>query len=348
MNEALTQDHAGASAGETSNGVRTEVEAVIEVRGLAKTYRVGFWRRPFQSLRGVDFVVRRGEAFGLLGPNGAGKTTTIKLLLGLAWPTSGTIRLFGSERPGPKERRRLGYLPENPYLYSYLRPLELLDLCGRLCGMGPAQRRRASLEVLERVGMSHAIDRPIGKMSKGMTQRIGLAQALLHDPELLILDEPMSGLDPIGRRQVRELLLEERARGKTLLVTSHILSDVEVLCDRVTILHQGAVVASGSLAELLRERERCVEVTVEGLPEELRARLASEVRHVRRRGGFDVLVVDDGAPLAALLRAALDAGARIVAVAAHRESLEDLFVRRTVGADSAPQSQTNRDATAGP
>jgi len=224
---------------------------ILAVRGLAKTFYVGFFRKKVEAVRGIDFEVRSGEIFGLLGPNGAGKTTTIKMLLGLISPMAGTIELLGSASRGPATMRRIGYLPENPYVYQYLKPLEFLDLCGLLCSMSREDRRDKGRAMIERVGLADAVDRPIGKFSKGMMQRIGLAQALLHEPELLVLDEPMSGLDPLGRREVRELIAEQRESGRTILLTTHILSDVEALCDRVAILRRGKVSHLGRLEELL-------------------------------------------------------------------------------------------------
>lgn len=232
---------------------------VLAVRDLAKTFRVGFFRKKVEAVRGIDFTVERGEIFGLLGPNGAGKTTTIKMLLGLISPMAGTIELFGRVSRSPAIMGRIGYLPENPYVYQYLKPLEFLDLCGRLCSMSAKDRRDKGQAMIERVGLADAVDRPIGKFSKGMMQRIGLAQALLHEPELLVLDEPMSGLDPLGRREVRDLIVEQRELGRTVLLTTHILSDVEALCDRVAILRRGKVSHIGPLEELLTPEAETLE-----------------------------------------------------------------------------------------
>lgn len=226
-------------------------EPVFRVRGLLKTFRVGFFRKKVEAVRGIDFEVSRGEIFGLLGPNGAGKTTTLKMALGLIFPMAGTIELFGETKRTAATMRRIGYLPENPYVYQYLLPLEFLDLCGRLCDMDGPTRRKKSQAMVERVGLADALDRPVGKFSKGMMQRIGLAQALLHEPELLILDEPMSGLDPIGRREVRDLILEQRDQGRTVVLTTHILSDVEKLCDRVGIMKRGKMEHIKTIDELL-------------------------------------------------------------------------------------------------
>jgi len=300
---------------------------VLRVRDLHKTFHIGFFRKKVEAVRGIGFEVERGEIFGLLGPNGAGKTTTIKMILRLIFPMKGRIELFGEESPGPAAMARLGYLPENPYIYQYLRPLEFLDLCGRLTGMPREAREKRARELIERVGLGHAVDRPIGKFSKGMMQRIGLAQALLHDPELLILDEPMSGLDPIGRKEVRDLIVEQHRAGKTILFTSHILSDVELLCDRVGILRRGRMSHYGRLDELLRAQKRRVEVELEEVSGELREKLgafATELVEVEGRTQV-VLTGEEGAQPA--LSLALSHGARVVAVTPGRETLEDLFVR---------------------
>ncbi len=305
---------------------------ILTVRELEKTFRIGFLRKRVDAVRGVSFEVRPGEIFGVLGPNGAGKTTTIKMLLGLIFPTKGSISIFGEARPTPQVMGRLGYLPENPYVYQYLKPHEFLDLCARLCGIPAGERKKKADAILERVGLTHAIDRPIGRFSKGMTQRIGLAQALLHDPEVLVLDEPMSGLDPIGRKQVRDLIVEERKRGKTILFTSHILSDVELLCDRVAIFHRGKVTAYGALSELLRPEVRRTEVELEGatpaLEESLRALGATLTREEGRGSAARLRVTmpgDEGARR--VLELALGEEARIVEVHEQRETLEDLFLR---------------------
>jgi ABC-2 type transport system ATP-binding protein len=302
-------------------------QPVLEVAALHKTFRIGFFRKRVEAVRGIDFSVRRGEIFGLLGPNGAGKTTCLKLILRLIFPSSGTIRIFGKSGANREAMVRLGYLPENPYVYQYLRSLEFLDLCGRLTGMERKLRSDRAEELVAAVGLAHAKDRPIGKFSKGMMQRIGLAQALLHDPEVLVLDEPMSGLDPIGRKEIRDLLLAQRRAGKTLLFTSHILSDVEMLCDRVAIMHQGKISHYGTLAELLRPEVRRVEVELasvsDALQEKLEAMTAS-VHAVEQHLAFTV-EGDGGVP--EVLQAAMDGGAQIIAVTPHRETLEDLVVR---------------------
>jgi ABC-2 type transport system ATP-binding protein len=303
------------------------MSAVLRVQDLHKTFRIGFFRKKVEAVRGVSFEVREGETFGLLGPNGAGKTTTIKMVLRLIFPMRGTIELFGRANPGPDAMRRVGYMPENPYVYQYLKPLEFLDLCGRLTGMGARERRKRSEELVERVGLSHATDRPIGRFSKGMTQRIGLAQALLHEPELLILDEPMSGLDPVGRKEVRDLIVEQRAKGKTILFTSHILSDVELLCDRIGIVQRGRMSHYGALRELLRAETRRTEIDLTDASDELRERLGEVAVSVAVSEGRTHVVVSGDDATQTVLRLAMEARARVLAVTPGRETLEALFVR---------------------
>jgi ABC-2 type transport system ATP-binding protein len=303
---------------------------VLAVKDLAKTFRIGFFRKRVEAVRGIDFEVRPGEIFGLLGPNGAGKTTTIKMVLRLIFPTAGHIRLFGSEAHDHRVMARVGYMPENPYVYQYLKPGEFLDLCGRLHGIEREARRERVDAMLAKVNLTEAKDRPIGRFSKGMMQRVGLAQALLHDPELLILDEPLSGLDPIGRKEIRDILVEQRRAGKTLLFTSHILSDVEMLCDRVTILQKGKVTAHGTLDELLSKDVRRVEVELSQVSDALREDLEAIAADHRWVEGRLSLVVEGDDRVPEILDLARDGGARIEAVIPQRETLEGLFVREAV------------------
>lgn len=310
---------------------------VLTVTDLHKTFHLGLFRKRVDAVRGISFEVRQGEIFGFVGPNGAGKTTTMKMVLQLIYPSRGHIELFGRPTVDPDARARLGYLPENPYIYSYLKPLEFLDLCGRLCNMRKALRRQRSLQLIERLGLDHAIDRPIGKFSKGMMQRMGVCQALLHDPELLILDEPFSGLDPIGRRHIRELLIEQRQAGKTIIITSHVLMDVEAMADRVGIVQRGRLSAYGALRELLRPEVRRVEMELTGANDAFRGLLqgcAAELREVDRRL---FVVVEGDAQLPRLLRAALDHGVHVHSVTPHRETLEDLFVRKALEVETTEQ-----------
>jgi len=308
--------------------------AVLQVENLYKTFRLGFLRKKVEAVRGVSFSVRRGETFGLLGPNGAGKTTTLKAVLRLIFPSAGRIQLFGSELRSTKDLVRVGYLPENPYVYQYLKPLEFLDLCGRLVGLPAGERKKRAQELVERVGLAHATDRPIGRFSKGMMQRIGLAQALLHDPELLILDEPMSGLDPIGRKQVRDVIVEQRNAGKTLIFTSHILSDVEMLCDHVAIIRQGKVVDAGSLDSLLKKDARRIELELRNVPDAVREKLAARALSLRDSEGITHVVLEGATLLNPLLSELLADGVEVLAVEPQRETLEDLFVRHAMSSGS--------------
>ncbi|MGD8863255.1 MAG: ABC transporter ATP-binding protein [Myxococcales bacterium] len=307
---------------------------VLTVEDVHKTFRIGFFRKRIDAVRGVSFDVREGEIFGFIGPNGAGKTTTMKMVLQLIYPNRGQIRIFDTPAGDPEARRRVGYLPENPYVYAYLKPLEFLDLCGRLAGMDRPTRTRRARELVEKLSLTHALDRPIGKFSKGMTQRIGVCQALLHEPDFLILDEPFSGLDPIGRKDIRDTLLEQRRKGKTLLVTSHVLSDVEMLCDRVGIVQRGKMTALGTLDELLRPEVRRVEIELGGVTAPLRETLEKLGEHVRELHQRVMVVVEGDARVPEVLKAALDQDAQVLAVTPHRETLEDLFVRQAV-ADQA-------------
>jgi ABC-2 type transport system ATP-binding protein len=285
---------------------------VVRADRLEKVFRLGFFARRVQAVREVSFEVQRGEILGLLGPNGAGKTTTIKMLMGLIFPTRGRAEILGHAVPSRRAKEQVGFLPESPYFYDYLTGPELLDLMGRLSGLDHATRRRRGGELLDRVGLGHAKDRALRKYSKGMLQRIGLAQALINDPQLVVLDEPMSGLDPIGRKEVRDLISELRREGRTVLFSTHILSDVELLCDRVAIIADGALVDVGPLDKLLSPRLLHTEVVFQGGPDKELVKLAPEMD------------VD------AALREALAAGKHVVSVTPRRESLEDLFVREVV------------------
>lgn len=240
----------------TSAGTDRSAEVVVSVRGLTKVFR-DFWGRPkARAVDNVDFDVYRGEVFGLLGPNGSGKSTTVKLLLGLLYPTRGAIQVFGRSPRHVATKERIGYLPEESYLYRYLDARETLDFFGRLFELPSRERVRRTEQLLEMVGLSQVRSRPVGEFSKGMQRRIGLAQALINDPDLVILDEPTSGLDPIGCREMKDLILALARRGKTVILSSHLLADVEDVCDRVLILYGGRVQAVGPLRELLRKPDR--------------------------------------------------------------------------------------------
>jgi ABC-2 type transport system ATP-binding protein len=304
----------------------------IEIDNLTKDYTVGFGgRRRVRALDGVSLTVQRGEVFGFLGGNGAGKTTTIKILMRLMYPTAGSARLCGVDVDDVAMHARIGFLPEQPYFYDYLTARELVEYCGELFGLRRAQRRARAVELLERVHLDRgAWDRQLRRFSKGMLQRVGLAQALVNEPEVVVLDEPMSGLDPIGRRQVRDLIGDLRARGTTVFFSSHIVADIEVLCDRVAILRAGRVAHLGRLDDLRQRVDSAghVEITVTGgAPERLRELLAKVegARMEATPGGARIEVAEEQ-QVDAALAAARQGGARLVSVQPVRQSLEDLFV----------------------
>lgn len=306
-------------------------ERLIDVRGLEKTFQVGFFeRKRVAAVKGVSFDVRRGEIFGFLGPNGAGKTTTIKMLTGLIAPSGGEAFLFGKPVPTPASRERLGFLPENPYVYPYLTPREFVELSGQLSGLRGKALRSRTTQVLEHVKIAYAADRQVRRLSKGMLQRTGIAAALVADPEMLILDEPMSGLDPVGRKEVKDLMFAERDRGRTIFFSTHILGDVEAMCDRVAILREGRVVVSGALRSLLRGDVIRTEVTLANVSTDLEATLLAQGFPVHRRPDLVLIDVEGEGRVSEALRAALDAGAQIVEVTPKRETLEDLFLRRAL------------------
>jgi len=304
----------------------SQADIVISAMRLEKVFRLGFFRKKVRAVSDVSFDVRRQEIFGFLGPNGAGKTTTIKMLMGLIFPTTGEARIFDQPVGSIEAKRRLGFLPENPYFYDYLSGEELLDLMGRLFGLDRHERKQRARRLLERVGLGRAgsLSMPLRKYSKGMLQRLGVAQALINDPELVVLDEPMSGLDPIGRREIRDLIRDLRTEGKTVLFSTHILSDVELLCDRVAIVVGGKLRDSGPLDKLLSPRLLNTEVVLESNGEKEALSLLPEVD------------VDEQ------LKQALAAGKKVVSVTRRKESLEDLFVREVESGDTGAGAQTQK------
>jgi ABC-2 type transport system ATP-binding protein len=304
-------------------------EPLIRVHELRKEFRLGLLMRKVLAVRGISFEVQQKSIFGFLGPNGAGKTTTIKMLTGLITPTGGRATIFGEPIPSPRAMKRVGFLPENPYVYPYLTPTEFVELCGRLSGLSGRAVRDRTRKVLDQVGILYAADRPVRRLSKGMLQRTGLAAALVADPELLILDEPMSGLDPVGRKEVRDVIVDERSNGRTIFFSTHILSDVETLCDRVTILREGSVVVSGALSELLKRDVRHTDIALISASEELERRLGAEHQVARSAERLVVSVRGPGA-VENVLGAALSAGAVVAEVIPRHETLEELFVREAI------------------
>ncbi len=239
-------------------------EVVIETRNLSKVYRDFWGRQKVRALKALDLEIRQGEVFGLLGPNGSGKTTTIKLVLGLLFPTEGEALVFGRDATDVSKNERIGYLPEESYLYRFLNAEETLDFYGRLFDMSAAERKKRSKELIDLVGLNHAKRRQLKEYSKGMTRRIGLAQALINDPELILLDEPTSGLDPLGTREIKDLTLKLKRQGKTVVMCSHLLADVQDVCDRIAILHNGELKELGRVDALLKIRDE-TELRVAGL-----------------------------------------------------------------------------------
>ena len=300
--------------------------SAIRARGLRKTFRTGFLMRPVEAVRGVDLDVSEGEIFGFIGPNGAGKTTVIKMLTGLIAPTSGQAWIADRPVSDPQSRVGLGFLPEGTYFHEYLTGSEFLDFHARLLGMGRDERRRRIPELLQRVGIAGAADLRLRRYSKGMRQRVGLAQALIGDPNLLILDEPMSGLDPLGRKDVRDLILSLRDEGKTVFLTSHILADAEVVSDQVAILLSGRIVHQGYLDDLLGQEIEGVELIVEGIDEALYTELRGRAQRAVAQGSrflFDFGDSDQAEKAFDQVRAS---GARVRSLVPRRRSLEDLLV----------------------
>jgi ABC-2 type transport system ATP-binding protein len=298
--------------------------AAIEILQLEKVYSVGFWRkRPKRALYPLDLVVEQGEIFGFLGPNGAGKTTTLKILMGLVFPTAGSARILGMELDDPGMKAQIGFLPEQPYFYDYLTAVELLKYYGRLSGMDEKQLVSRVDAVLERVALRDAAHLQLRKFSKGMLQRVGIAQAILHDPKVIFLDEPMSGLDPMGRREVRNLIEGLKAEGKTVFFSTHILSDAEALCDRVAIIHLGQLRGVGAVEELTAGVRAQVEIVWTGtsLPSGLTGLVAET--HAAGDAMRAILPQEEQDAALDLLRRA---GARLISVTPVRTSLEDYFL----------------------
>ncbi len=303
--------------------------AIIEIENLTKDYEVGFLRkRKVRALDGLSLSVESGEIFGFLGANGAGKTTTLKLLMRLIFPTAGTAQILGSDIQDIRMHKHIGYLPENPYFYDYLTAREFLDYCAEIFGFGSVERRKRAADLLARVKLDEKRwDTQLRKFSKGMLQRVGLAQSLINDPQVVFLDEPMSGLDPIGRREVRDLIASLRQEGKTVFMCSHILSDIEVLCDRVAILKRGRIAQVGHLDELRQrsdDRTR-MEVLASGtdapslkkyLPDTGISATARGLRiEISAENDFDVVLL-----------ALRKAGGKLISVQPLKQSLEELFM----------------------
>ncbi|MFZ3279562.1 MAG: ABC transporter ATP-binding protein [Candidatus Sulfotelmatobacter sp.] len=309
----------------------------IEILGLEKTYMVGFWRKqPKCALSPLHLTVEDGEIFGFLGPNGAGKTTTLKLLMGLVFPTGGSARILGREWTDPSVKAQIGFLPEQPYFYDYLTAHELLEYYGQLSGVHAKQRKQRVEQVLQQVGLRDVKGVQLRKFSKGMLQRVGIGQAILHNPKLVFFDEPMSGLDPMGRREVRDLMEQLKHEGKTVFFSTHILSDAEALCDRVAIIHRGELRGVGAIEDLTSSVQGKVEVIWQGsqVPASIKA-LGAEIRATPDRVRAIIDESQQDAVIDALRRERL----RLVAITPVRTSLEAYFVEKLRHAETSVGSK---------
>ena len=305
----------------------------IRIDALTKDYAVGFWRpRPYRALDGLTLDVEPGEVFGFLGPNGAGKTTTLKLLMQLIYPTSGRAEILGHPVGHVPTRQRVGYLPENPYFYDNLTAEELLAYFAQLFGYRGAERRRRVAALLDRVGIGAERRMRLRKFSKGMIQRVGIAQALINDPEVIFLDEPMSGLDPLGRRDVRQLILELRDQGRTVFFSSHILADAEVLCRRVAVVAAGRLAAAGTLSEILAFQARGWELVVADVAPHVVEQVKSTATRVTEISpGRFAIELPLSQPPERILADLASAGGTLVSMNPLRDTLEDFFVRQVTG-----------------
>lgn len=311
------------------------MEYAVEIENLTKDYETGFWRKKqVRALDGLTLNVRQGQIFGFLGGNGAGKTTTIKTLMRLQFPTAGSAKILGYDISDISMHTRVGYCPENPYFYDYLTARELMDYFGRLFGYDSETRKAKTEELLTSVGLEEKEwKKQLRKYSKGMLQRVGLAQSLINEPEVVFFDEPMSGLDPVGRREVRELIAGLRERGVTVFMSTHILSDIEALCDEVAILRRGKLAAHGNLNDLLTTvgENRALEISIQGLAAESirdKVELVAGATLSAEPNGAIIQVLDE-ADIDAILRIAREAGGRLAAIHPAKQSLEELFVEKT-------------------
>src|SRR5215813_13902641 len=309
------------------------MEYVVEISNLSKDYETGFWRKKkVRALDDLTLSVGGGQIFGFLGGSGAGKTTTIKILMSLLFPTSGSARILGKEISDVDMHRDIGYCPENPYFYDYLTARELMHYFGEIFGMDKARRASVAEELLTMVGLDNkSWDRQLRKFSKGMLQRVGLAQSLINDPKIVFLDEPMSGLDPVGRREIRELIAGLREKGKTVFMSTHILSDIEALCDEVAILRNGKLAATGKLDELLFKsgEERVFEINLNGVSEsDIVSRLngLKPISITAKASGIS-LHTNAESDIDSILRACREAGGRLISIQPVKQSLEEFFVK---------------------
>lgn len=318
--------------------------AAIEIQNLTKTYHNIARSGTFTAVDNLNLRVEQGQIFGFLGPNGAGKTTTIKMLLGLIFPTHGDAFLLGRPIGDLEVKREIAYLPESPYFYDYLTGPELLDFYGRLFGLSDKVRKERIEELIHTVGLGHATGRTLRQYSKGMLQRIGIAQALINDPKLLFFDEPTSGLDPVAHIDIRNLILRLKDQGKTVFLSSHQLSDVEMVCDRVAIIHRGVLRTTGHVAELLTGSQ--VRIVTLGLPKDALEKIRGLAERVDDEDGQATIWESDDARVDAIVDTVRGAGARVVSLTPERRSLEDIFletVSETAGAAPAEPTVAHED-----
>lgn len=301
-------------------------EPAVEVVRLSKSYRTGFRMRRTEALADLSLTVNRGEVFGFLGPNGAGKTTTIKILMGLTRPGGGTARILGRPPHDYRVRAEVGFLPESPYFYEYLTASEFLIMAAQLSGVPGSEVSSRTREMLRMVRMEHAADKQMRQFSRGMLQRIGVAQALIHDPELVVLDEPMGGLDPVGRREFRDIIADLRDRGKTVFFSTHILADVEMVCDRVGIISAGRMLHLGRLDEILSEEVEAIEVTITGASGKFRKAFERVAERSLQSGDSLLLTLRAEEDVERVMAIAREAGARVKAIVPRRRTLEEHFM----------------------
>ncbi len=306
--------------------MRDERGALVRVYGIVKDFRPGFGLRRKRVLHGVTFDVHDGEIFGFVGPNGAGKTTTLKVLMGLIRPTEGTASILGCDVGESEFRHQIGFLPENPYFYPFLTAREILDFYAKLSGVSASDRRQRVDRLLGLVNLGHAMDARLRTFSKGMLQRVGIAQALIHDPKVVFLDEPMSGLDPLGRKEIRDLILSLRTEGKTVFMNTHILPDVEMICDRVAIIVKGRIRHQGRIEDFMPDARRRTDVVIANLPPETAEELIDRFDLEMHGLGERIELRADEKDVHGVLDRVMTMGAEVISVTPHRNSLEDVFL----------------------
>ncbi len=316
---------------------------ILSVEDIVKTFRGNFMLKKSRVLRGISFSAGEGEILGFLGPNGAGKTTTIKIILGLIKPDSGNVSVLGRSISDTHTKRAVGFLPENPFFYPHLTLEEFLKFCGKMSGIGGEELNDSIMKVISRVGLAGDGKKRLSGFSKGMLQRAGLAQAVIHDPDLLILDEPFSGLDPMGRKMTRDFLLELKKKGKTIFFSSHILSDMETLCDRVCIIRKGKIVKDAGLDELFRIGKGKLDITAQAFPRDGEKIVAQYTDSVKRVGDKIFLVVKKQEYTRSVLQYLLNKGSEIIKVASVKYSLEEIFVNEITEQDKEIKSAVDSD-----